>query len=71
MDYATHNRLHGPVSREPVIINGQIVELDVARSLMDDEICEAIHGTVDTEQEFVDAYLVAHERKFGAPFVIG
>ncbi len=54
---------------ELVIINGQSIDFDAVRNLMDDEICEAIHGTVDTEQEFVDAYLVAHEQKFGAPFI--
>jgi hypothetical protein len=56
-------------SSELVIINGQSVDLDAARNLMDDEICEAIHGSVSTAQEFVDAYLAAHEQKFGAPFV--
>jgi hypothetical protein len=36
----------------------------------DDELCEAIHGTVDTEQEFMDAYAAAHEAKYGTEFVV-
>jgi len=27
------------------------------RNYMDDELCEQIHGTVDTEEEFINAYL--------------
>ncbi|MFO0293777.1 MAG: hypothetical protein ACK51F_10595 [Rhodospirillales bacterium] len=53
-----------------VTYNGQTIDLDAARVLMDDEICEAIHGTVETSQEFMDAYAAAHEEKHGAPFVI-
>lgn len=41
-----------------------------ARELMDDELCEAIHGTVDTEQEFADAYCEAHLAKYGTDFVV-
>lgn len=52
-----------------VTFNNQTIDLDAARQLMDDEICEQIHGTVDSEQEFLDAYLVAHEKKYGTPFV--
>ena len=42
----------------------------VARNLMDDDLCEQIHGTVDTDQEFFDAYVIAHAEKFGEAFVI-
>lgn len=51
-----------------VTYNGQEIDMAAARQLMDDEICEQIHGTVDTDQEFMDAYAVAHEEKFGAEF---
>ena len=50
--------------------NGKSFEMDVARNLMDDEICEKIHGLVDTDQEFFDAYVKAHADKFGDEFVI-
>ena len=53
-----------------ITINGQQFEIDAARNLMDDELCESIHGTVETEQEFVDAYLEAHLAKYGEEFVI-
>lgn len=52
-----------------VTYNGKTIDLDAARQLMDDEICEVIHGTVDTEQEFMDAYAKAHEEKYGTEFV--
>ena len=52
-----------------VAYNGKTIDLDAARMLMDDELCEAIHGTVETEQEFMDAYAAAHAEKYGAEFV--
>ena len=52
-----------------VTYNGKTIDLDAARALMDDELCEAIHGTVDTEQEFMDAYAAAHAKKYGTEFV--
>lgn len=51
-----------------VIYNGKIIDLSAARMLMDDDLCEAIHGTVETEQEFMDAYVAAHEAKYGETF---
>lgn len=51
-----------------VTYNGKTIDIDAARMLMDDELCEAIHGTVFTEQEFVDAYAEAHKAKYGAEF---
>jgi anti-CRISPR protein AcrIC5 len=53
-----------------ITYNGQEFEMDAARQLMDDDICEAIHGTVETDQEFFDAYVKAHEEEFGEEFVI-
>ena len=53
-----------------VILNGYPIDMEAARILMDDELCDAIHGTVDTEQEFLDAYLAAHEAKYGEPFIL-
>ncbi len=49
--------------------NGKTIDLDAARNLMDDELCEAIHGTVETEQEFMDAYAEAHAAKYGEDFI--
>lgn len=53
-----------------IIIKGREFDLDAARNLMDDDLCEAVHGTVETEQEFVDAYLKAHLAKYGEEFVV-
>ena len=52
-----------------VTYNGKTIDIDAARMLMDDELCEAIHGTVETEQEFMDAYAAAHGEKYGTEFV--
>ncbi len=52
-----------------VTYNGKTIDLDAARMLMDDELCEAIHGTVETEHEFMDAYAAAHEEMYGTEFV--
>jgi hypothetical protein len=49
--------------------SGKTIDLDAARMLMDDKLCEAIHGTVETEQEFMNAYAAAHEAKYGTEFV--
>jgi hypothetical protein len=53
-----------------VIVNGKEFALDVVRNLMDDELCERIHGTVDTDQEFVDAYCALHAEAFGGEFQV-
>lgn len=53
-----------------ITINGKDCDMDVARNLMDDELCEAIHGTVETDQEFFEAYVKAHKDKFGEDFVV-
>lgn len=53
-----------------VIYNDQPIDFDAARMIMDDDICEAIHGTVDTDQEFMDAYSEAHHDKYGVEFVL-
>ena len=47
--------------------NGTIVDYDVAVSLMDDIIREALHMELApcTEQEFFTAYEKAHMEKFG------
>ena len=59
----------GMSKSDTVVLDGREVSMAAVRNLMDDELCEAIHGTVDTEQEFLDAYLAAHEAKYGEPFV--
>ena len=43
-----------------------------AVNLMDDEIREELHGELApcSDEEFLKAYMEAHERKYGIPFVI-
>jgi hypothetical protein len=52
-----------------VTYNGKTIDLAAARMLMDDELCETIHGTVGTDQEFMDAYIAAHYSQYGTEFV--
>lgn len=58
-------------SESTVTIGNWTGPISAARELMDDELCEAIHGTVDSEQEFADDYCTAHRTKYGADFVVG
>lgn len=54
--------------------HGKELDLSVARALMDDDLCERLHCTVDTAQDFFDAYARAHEDHYGedfAPYVGG
>ena len=46
-------------------INGTEINYGAAVMLMDDEIRESICGTVDSEQEFFNAYEKAHAEKYG------
>ena len=43
-----------------------------AVELMDDEIREELHrsGDYETDLEFLEAYMAAHEAKYGVSFVI-
>jgi hypothetical protein len=53
-----------------IIFEGRTINIDAARMLMDDELCETIHGIVDTEQDFFDHYLICHQQKYGTSFVV-
>jgi hypothetical protein len=59
------------IKMNTVIFEGHTISLDAARNLMDDALCEAIHGTVETNQEFLDAYIDAHQDKYDQAFVFG
>lgn len=53
-----------------IVVNewGTEIDFEAAANLMDNELREEICGTVDTEQEFFDAYCKAHEERFGEEF---
>lgn len=55
-----------------VLLNGYEVDFDVVVNMMDDEIREELHNKLATctDQEFVDAYIEAHEAKYGEQFEI-
>lgn len=54
-----------------VLINGCNVAWDVAVSQMDDALREQLQTrNLKSDQEFADAYVEAHLRKFGEPFSI-
>lgn len=55
-----------------VMLNGEMVDFDVAVNMMDFELCEELHNKLApcTDQEFMDEYCKAHQAKFGEEFVI-
>lgn len=55
-----------------VLLNGYEVDFDAVVNMMDDEIREELHNELApcTDQEFVDAYIEAHEAKYGEQFEI-
>lgn len=61
----------GPSLTEVIKINNGWFEFDVALKLMDDEIRENLHNyKFSSDQDFINAYLVAHEIKFNEKFTI-
>lgn len=55
-----------------VALYGREVDYDAAVNLMDDEIRERLHSNpeLETEQAFLDAYCIEHERAFRDDFKI-
>ena len=55
-----------------VIIDDYEVDFEAAVNLMDDEIREQLHDEMAPceDQEFIDAYVKAHEKKFNEDFVV-
>lgn len=44
---------------------------EITAEYMDDEIRETLHNVgYDTNAEFLEAYLIAHEAKYGEEFVV-
>lgn len=53
--------------------NGQSFDFDAAVNLMDADLCDQIHSSIEdgtTDQQFFDLYAAAHAEKFGEEFVI-
>ena len=55
-----------------VMLNGEMVNFDVAVNLMDADIREAVHADLApcTDQEFINEYAKRHEAKYGETFEI-
>lgn len=51
--------------------NGMTMEFDVIESMMDTELKQEIKASLDSpsEQQILDAYLVAHKERFGNDFL--
>lgn len=60
------------MDNKKVFINSNFVDFDSMVVLMDDEIREELHSLLApcTEQEFADAYVEAHFRKYNEHFDI-
>lgn len=59
-----------------VSLNNTEVRFDVCVEMMDDDIREQVHSSIDfslgepTEQDFLNAYCKAHFEKYGEQFCI-
>jgi hypothetical protein len=55
-----------------VTLNNQEFDFDSVLILMDFELCEYLNNCIApcTDQEFVDAYCIAHEEKYDQGFVV-
>jgi len=55
-----------------VTLNGAVTDFDAAIELMDDDLNERLHNALSpcSEQEFMDAYVVAHRQKFSEDFMV-
>jgi hypothetical protein len=49
---------------------GEMIDLDAARVLMDDDLANEVHATVESDQEFMDKYAIAHAARYGVDFVL-
>jgi CYTH domain-containing protein len=55
--------------RHTIIHDGKSYDLRELRGVMDAELVAAIEST-DTDQDFFNAYLIAHAEKYGERFVV-
>jgi hypothetical protein len=55
-----------------VVLDGQHFAYDAVVHLMDDDIRENVHADIApcTDQEFLDAYCLAHEAEFNEEFIV-
>lgn len=59
-----------------VILNNTEVSFDACVEMMDDELREKVHSSIDfsmgepTEQEFLEAYCKEHFDKYGVEFCV-
>ncbi len=53
-----------------IVYEDQEFDMEKVRREMDDEIAGRIEGTVESDQEFFDTYLIAHQEKYGKRFVV-
>lgn len=66
------NQLESTMSKQ-VTLHGKTIDFGAAVVLMDDDIRDDLHNTITpcSEQEFLDAYVLAHAAKYdGAQFAV-
>ena len=65
-------RMTMTMTKRPTVVNGAGVTIDYEEAVnyMDRGICEYLHSKMApcTDQEFFDAYVKEHEKKFGEEF---
>jgi len=53
-----------------VTYDDQTFDIDEVRDRMDPDLIAQIEGTVDTDQDFFESYLIAHNEKYGKRFTV-
>jgi len=53
-----------------ITYNDQTFDMEEVRGQMDETLADGIRDRVETDQDFFDAYLLAHDEKYGERFVV-
>lgn len=53
-----------------IVYEDQEFDMAALRQQMDRDLADRIEGTVETDQEFFDTYLIAHQERYGERFTV-
>ncbi|MEP6899526.1 MAG: hypothetical protein ABI870_13440 [Rhodanobacter sp.] len=54
-----------------IAYDDQTFDFETVRERMDTDLSKELQGSYDTDQDFFDAYVIAHTQKYGQRFVVG
>lgn len=61
----------GAAGKHRITHEGKSYDLDKIRRRMDPDLVAGIQHATGSGQDFFDAYLIAHAKKYGEPFTVG